>query len=53
MMTAPIWYKYATFDDDGFVDGIRDDAPEDVKRAYEEYIEEQKKAEADHEFVFR
>lgn len=46
----PIWYEYATFDNDGFVNGIRNDAPEDVKEAYrkeqkqdKEYEEEGKK----------
>ena len=36
MESEPIWYKYATFDDDGFVNGISDDAPEEAKQAYAE-----------------
>ena len=36
MELEPIWYKYATFDEDGFVNGIREDAPEDAKEAYRE-----------------
>lgn len=34
MEDEPIWYKYATFDEDGFVNGVSDDAPPEVKEAY-------------------
>lgn len=37
MEVEPIWAEYATYDDDGFVDGIRDDAPEEVKEVFREY----------------
>ena len=40
MESEPIWYKYATFDEDGFVNGVSDDAPEEVKDAYKAYIDE-------------
>lgn len=43
MESEPIWFKYATFDEDGFVSGIRDDAPEDVKEAYRAYKEEERR----------
>lgn len=36
MDIEPVWYQYATFDDDGFVNGIADDAPEEAKKAYQE-----------------
>lgn len=35
MDIEPIWYQYATFDDQGFVNGISDNAPEEIKKAYE------------------
>ena len=34
MESEPIWFKYATYGEDGFVNGVSDDAPEDVKEAY-------------------
>lgn len=37
METEPIWFKYATFDRDGYVNGVRDDAPLEVKKAFKEY----------------
>lgn len=48
MDIKPIWFKYATFGEDGFVNGIRDDAPDDIKRAYAEYKQE-KQQEAESE----
>ena len=35
MTTEPVWWPYATFDDEGFVNGIRQDAPDYAKQAYE------------------
>lgn len=35
MILEPIWYKYAVFDEDGFVSGIRPDAPQEAKDAYD------------------
>lgn len=35
MDIEPVWYQYATFDEDGFVNGIVDDAPKEVREAYE------------------
>jgi hypothetical protein len=40
METEPIWYQYATFDDDGFVNGISDDAPPDAVQAYQEEFQQ-------------
>ena len=37
MRMEAVWDKYMKYDDDGFCCGIRDDAPEEVKRAYAEY----------------
>lgn len=48
MEIEPIWAEYATFDDDGFIDGIRDDAPQEVKEAFLEYQQKkQREAKAD------
>ena len=43
MDIEPIWYKYATFGDDGFVNGVSDDAPESIKEAYNAYIKEKRR----------
>ena len=37
MMTKPDWWQYATFDEDGFLTGIREDAPETAKAEYAEW----------------
>lgn len=34
------WMKY---DEDGFYDGLREDAPQEVKEAYEKYLKEKNK----------
>lgn len=44
MMLKPKWYDYATFDDDGYINGIRDDAPKAEKEDYEKYVKEEGKA---------
>lgn len=46
MRIEQIWDNWMMYDDDGFVSGIRDDAPDDVKKAYQEYLAELE-AEAD------
>lgn len=33
------WIAYLKINDDGDVEGIRDDAPEDIKKAYNAYVE--------------
>lgn len=40
MRIENVWDKWVTYDDDGFVNGISPEAPEDVKKAYAEYIAE-------------
>lgn len=37
MMAKPDWWQYATFDEDGFLTGIREDAPETAKAEYAEW----------------
>lgn len=44
MRIEQIWDKWMLYDDDGFCSGIRPDAPEDVKKAYKEYVAEQEAA---------
>lgn len=44
MLDIPIWYEYAVYDENGII-GVREDSPEDVKTAYNEYVKEQKEAE--------
>lgn len=29
------WLEYATYDEDGFVNGVRDDIPDNIKKLYE------------------
>jgi hypothetical protein len=43
MRTEQIFDKWLTYDDDGFVNGIMPEAPDDVKKAYADYIAERKK----------
>ncbi len=40
MRTEAIWDKWVVYDEDGFVCGIRPDAPDDVKKAYEDHVAE-------------
>ena len=34
------WVDYATYDEDGFINGVREDTPEEVKKAYKEHQKE-------------
>ena len=34
------WVEYATFDEDGFINGVCEDAPSEVKKAYEDHQKE-------------
>ena len=43
MRTEQIWDKWVTYDDDGFINGIMPEAPDDVKKAYADYIAEREK----------
>ena len=45
VVIEPIWYEYATFDEDGFVNGIRDDAPDAAKDAYKAEMDEHRRME--------
>lgn len=42
MKTKPDWLDYAIYDDDGLC-GIRDDAPDELKKSYNEYKEEEQR----------
>ncbi len=35
-----LWLKYAIFDDDGDIIGISKEAPDEVKKSYEEHLKE-------------
>lgn len=41
MIEKPIFWDYITLDSEGVMNGIREDAPESVKKAYEEYLKEE------------
>lgn len=47
MRVKEIWDDWMTYDDDGFCDGIRPDAPDEVKAAYEKYLAELEAAKVD------
>lgn len=36
----PIWWDWATFSEDGFLDGIAEDTPDDMKKAYQADMKE-------------
>lgn len=38
------WENWAEYNEDGFLCGIRDDAPEEAKKAYSEHLKEQEEA---------
>lgn len=40
MTIEPIWSDYVTYDADGYISGIKEDAPQEAKDAYAEYIAE-------------
>lgn len=40
MIEEPIFTPYLILDEDGFWAGIKDDAPDDAKKAYEEYLKQ-------------
>lgn len=44
MRTEQVWDKWMEYDEDEFCFILRDDAPEDVKAAYERHREEMEKA---------
>lgn len=42
MRMEMIWDAWLLYDEDGFCCGIRPEAPENVKQAYNQYVSEQK-----------
>lgn len=44
MREKEIWDDWVKQDEDGFACGIREDAPEDVKEAYNEYMRKKKES---------
>ena len=42
MLEPQKWFEYAIFDEDG-VCGIKDNAPDEIKKEYEQYLELQEK----------
>lgn len=41
MIEKPEWYDYAVFDGEGNLKGIKDNAPEKIKKLYDEYLKEE------------
>ena len=39
----PIWWTFAVFDKNGLT-GIKDDAPDDMKKAFTEYLRQEEEA---------
>lgn len=45
MMRLPgKWHEWAEYDEEGFLCGIREDAPDEAKKEYEEYRKETEEA---------
>lgn len=40
MMIKPVWWDWAKFDENGLC-GIDENAPEEIKKEYEKYLEEE------------
>lgn len=43
MRVKEIWYDWMEYGEDGFYSGIRKDAPDEIKKAYAEYLENKEK----------
>ena len=41
MRIKEVWDDWMKYDDDGFYSDIRDDAPDEVKKAYAEHLKKQ------------
>lgn len=41
MREKQIWDDWVKYNNAGYINEIRDDAPDDVKKAYEEYMKKQ------------
>ena len=44
MRTEAIWDKWMQCDEDGFYDGLKPDAPDEVKEAYAKFLADQEAA---------
>jgi hypothetical protein len=44
MRIEEVWDKWMKYDEDGFVCGIREDAPDEVKAAYKRHLAEMEEA---------
>lgn len=53
MNIEPIWADYATYDDEGFINGVTEDAPEEVKKEFEKYWRQKMDNESSKEPVFK
>ncbi len=42
-ISKPIFWDYATFDNDGNLSGVKDDAPDEVKRDYQKFKKKEEK----------
>lgn len=47
MMLEPIWWDWAIFDENGLC-GIDENAPEEIKKEYEKYLEEEEERKKQH-----
>ncbi|MEG0709491.1 MAG: hypothetical protein RR481_04590 [Longicatena sp.] len=43
MMLKPNWWDYATFDSEGYVNGILKDAPLEIKKDFDGYLKQKEK----------
>ena len=50
MRIKEVWDDWMKYGEDGFYSGIRDDAPDEVKKAYAEYVAK-KEAEANSGYI--
>ncbi len=52
-MAQTPWLEYATYDEDGFVNGVRENAPADIKKAYQHYQKTMQECIAKNEPIMR
>lgn len=53
MDIEPIWADYVTFDEDGNINGVREDAPEEAKKEFTKYWRKKKKNESSKEPILK
>lgn len=53
MDIEPIWADYVTFDEDGNINGVREDAPEEAKKEFAKYWRQKKKNESSKEPILK